>query len=112
MIHLVIRVVVTALALILAANVVPGISIGSFGTALIAAVVLGVLNLLIRPVLFVLTLPITLITLGLFSFVLNALMFWLAAYFVTGFAVAGFIPALLGSLIVTAVSTVAHHVLA
>jgi putative membrane protein len=111
MFHLVVRVVVTALALILAANVVPGISIGSFGVALIAALVLGILNVLVKPVLFILTLPITILTLGLFTFIVNALVFWLAAYFVTGFAVTGFLPALLGSLIVTAVSTVTHKVL-
>lgn len=111
MLHLIIRVVVTALALILAANVVPGISVSSFETALVAAVVLGVLNVLVKPILFILTLPITLLTFGLFSFVINAFMFLLAAYFVTGFAVAGFIPALLGSLVVTAVSTITHHVL-
>jgi putative membrane protein len=112
MFHLIIRVVITALALILAANVIPGITIGSFGIAIIAAIVLGILNVLVKPVLFILTLPITILTLGLFSFVLNALMFWLAAYFVTGFVVAGFLPALLGSLIVTAVSTVTHHLFA
>ena len=111
MFNLIIRVVVTALALILAANIVPGIAISSFAIALVAAIVLGILNVLVKPVLFILTLPITILTLGLFTFVVNALVFWLAAYFVTGFTVAGFVPALLGSLIVSVVSTVAHKVL-
>jgi len=116
MFHLVVRVVVTALALILAANVVPGISISSFGVALIAALVLGILNVLVKPVLFILTLPITILTLGLFTFVINAFVFWLVSGLltsvsITGFSVKGFVPALLGSLIVTAVSTVTHKVL-
>lgn len=111
MLHLIIRIVVTALALVLAANIVPGITVASFQTALIAAIVLGIINIFIKPILSILAFPITLITFGLFSFVINAAMFGLAAYFTTGFAVAGFVPALLGSLVVTVVSTVAHHVL-
>ena len=103
---------VTALALVLAANVVHGITVDSLQTALIAAVVLGILNIFVKPILSIFAFPITLLTFGLFSFVINAGMFALAAYFTTGFAVAGFIPALLGSLVVTVVSTITHHVLA
>lgn len=112
MVNLIIQVVITALALLLAAQVIPGITIASFQTALIAAIVLGILNIFIKPILSILAFPITLITFGLFSFVINAAVFGLAAYFTTGFGVAGFVPALLGSLVVTAVSTVAHHLFA
>ncbi len=112
MVNLIIQVVITALALLLAAQVIPGITIASFQTALIAAIVLGILNIFIKPILSILAFPITLITFGLFSFVINTAVFGLAAYFTTGFGVAGFVPALLGSLVVTAVSTVAHHLFA
>lgn len=102
---LVIQVVIVALALLLAAYIIPGIDVSSFFIALIAAIVIGLLNLIVRPILFVLTLPLTIVTFGLFAFVLNALMFLFAAYFVDGFTVSGFIPALLGSLLVSIAST-------
>lgn len=111
MFHIIIKVVVTALALLLVARVVPGIDIGSIYTALLAALVLGVLNVFVKPILTILTLPITLLTFGLFTFVLNAAMFGLAAFLLVDFAVAGFIPALVGSLIVTVVSTIAYRIL-
>ena len=106
-----IHIVVTAFALLLAAHFVPGIVVSSFYTALVAAVILGILNVLVKPVLFVLTFPITLLTFGLFSFVLNAVLFWFAASILDGFAVSGFIPALIGSIVVSVISTVAHTVL-
>jgi putative membrane protein len=99
--HLV-KIVVIALALIIAANVVKGITVEGFGTALIVALVLGLINLLIRPVLGFLTLPITILTFGIFAFVLNALLFWFSALLVPNFSVSGFLPALLGSLIISA----------
>jgi len=77
----------------------PGVSVASFSTAMIAAFVLGLLNTLVRPLLVVLTFPVTLITLGLFLFVINALMFWAAAEVLNGFNVAGFGAALIGSII-------------
>lgn len=105
-----IHVVVVALALLLAAYIVPGVVVGSFVVALVAAIVLGIVNLLVRPVLFILTLPVTILTLGLFSFVLNALMLMLAAYFVDGFSVEGFVPALLTSLIVSVAGAVSDKI--
>lgn len=102
------RVLLTALALLLAAYLIPGIEVASIYIAIIAAVILGLLNLIARPVLFALTLPITIITLGLFIFVINALLFWFAASFIEGFSVDGFIPALLGSLVVSVVSAVGN----
>ena len=74
-------------------------TVTSFTSALIAAAVLGLLNAVVRPILVLLTLPVTVITLGLFLFVINALMFWVAASLLTGFEVSGFVAALIGSLI-------------
>jgi putative membrane protein len=88
-----------AAALVLVAHVYPGVEVKSFGSALIAAFVIGLFNVVLRPVLVVLTLPVTLITLGLFLFVINALMFWAAGEVLGGFQVHGFVAALLGSLI-------------
>lgn len=111
MIKIALKVLITAGALLLVARFIPGIAIDSFMSAVIAALVLGALNLTVKPVLLILTLPITLITFGLFAFVLNAFMFALAAYILPGFTVAGFIPALIGSIVVTFVSTVVYRAL-
>lgn len=105
------RVLVIAFALVVCAAVVPGIEIAGLYSAIIAAIVLGLLNLFARPVLIILTLPVTLLSLGLFVFVINAALFWFAASFIEGFAVSGFVAALLGSLIVSVVSTVANRFL-
>jgi putative membrane protein len=88
-----------ACALLLVAYLYPGVQVQSFGSALIAAFVIGLFNMVLRPVLVVLTLPVTLVTLGLFLFVINALLFWAAASLLDGFQVSGFGAALLGSLI-------------
>ncbi|HNU10887.1 MAG TPA: phage holin family protein [Rubrivivax sp.] len=95
-----------AAALLLVANIYGGVGVASFGTALGAALVLGLLNTLVRPLLVVLTLPVTLLTLGLFLFVVNALMFWAAASLLSGFRVDGFGAALIGSLIYSACGVV------
>jgi putative membrane protein len=96
---LILKWLLAACALLLVAYLYPGVKIQSFPSALIAAAVIGLFNTLLRPVLVVLTLPVTVITLGLFLFVINALMFWAAAGVLDGFFVAGFWAALLGSLI-------------
>jgi len=101
------RAACAALGLWLASQVVPGISIDGAGTLAGAALLLGVLNAIVRPILVVLTLPITILTLGLFLFVVNAATFGLVAFFLSGFHVAGFVPALLGSLVVSFVSWLA-----
>lgn len=88
-----------ATALLAITHLHPGVNISSFGAAMIAALVLGTLNLLVRPLLVLLTLPVTLLTLGLFLFVINALMFWMAAEVLDGFSVTSFGAALVGSLI-------------
>ena len=96
---LIVRWLLLAAALLLVAHLYTGVSISSFGAAMIAALVLGLLNTLVRPLLVLLTLPVTLLTLGLFLFVINALMFWSAAGVLSGFNVSGFGAALIGSLI-------------
>ena len=94
-----IRWLLLAGALLLVAHLYAGVVVSSFTSALIAALVLGLLNTLLRPLLVLLTLPVTVLTLGLFLFVVNALMFWAAAWMLSGFAVTGFAAALIGSLI-------------
>jgi putative membrane protein len=87
------------MALLFVAYVYAGVEVRSFGSALLAAFVIGLFNMVVRPVLVVLTLPVTLLTLGLFLFIINALMFWAAASVLEGFNVPGFTSALVGSLI-------------
>jgi putative membrane protein len=101
---LIIRLVVSTLAVLVASKVIPGIQVDSIGTAIVVAIVLGILNTFLRPILQILALPITILTLGLFYFVINVLMVYLAANLVDGFLVSGFIAALLFSLVVSVVS--------
>jgi putative membrane protein len=103
---LIVRWLLLAAALLLVAHLSPGVTVKSFGAALVAALVLGLLNMLVRPLLVLLTLPVTVLTLGLFLFVINALMFWSAAGLLDGFRVANFGAALIGSLIYSIASTV------
>lgn len=95
---------INAVALFALPYLMQSIRVESFGAALIAALVLGLVNTLVKPVLFLLTLPVTVLTLGLFIFVLNALMFWMVATFVDGFQVAGFWSALFGALLYSLIS--------
>lgn len=103
---------IVALAFLLAAYIVPGITIESFYIALILAFIWGVLNLTLRPILLFLTLPINIITLGLFAFVINGVLFWFLGTFIKGFRVESFLEALLGALIVTAASWLGNKLLA
>ncbi|OYT98522.1 MAG: hypothetical protein CFE40_11295 [Burkholderiales bacterium PBB1] len=96
---IIVRWLLLAAALLLVAYLYPGVAVNSFGAAMVAAFVLGLFNTLLRPILVLLTLPVTLITLGLFLFVINALMFYFAAHVLSGFNVTGFAAALIGSLI-------------
>jgi putative membrane protein len=89
---------INALALMAVAYLLPGIAVASFVTALVAALILGLVNTIIRPVFILLTLPATLITLGLFIFVINGLLFWFAGTFIDGFVVAGFWPGVFGAI--------------
>jgi len=98
------RVIVNALAIALVAQLVPGIEIHGVLPILAAGLVLGVINAVVRPILLILTFPFTLVTLGLFIFVLNAFCFWLTSVLVKGFEVQGFWSALFGALLVSVVS--------
>ena len=113
---LLVRWFLLAAALLLVANLYGGVTVASFTAALGAALVLGLLNTLVRPLLVLLTLPVTLLTLGLFLFVINAMMFWAAARLLEGFEVAGFGAALIGSLIYSAcgmvIDTAVEHIFA
>ncbi|GAA5346355.1 putative membrane protein [Planifilum fimeticola] len=101
---LIVRLLLNGLAVFLAAQLVPGIEVKGFGTALLAALILGIVNTVIRPVLVFFTLPISFLTLGLFIFVINALLFWLVGAFVSGFEVDGFLSAFFGAIIVSVIS--------
>ena len=96
--------VLNAVALLAVAYLMPTIRVDTFVSALIAALVLGLLNTLVRPVLLLLTLPVTLVTLGLFIFVLNGLLFWFAGSILSGFHVGGFWAAVLGALLYSVIS--------
>lgn len=104
--QLLINWLVSALAILITAYFLPGVTVGGLVPALIFAVVLGILNIIIKPILLILTLPINILTLGLFTFVINALVIMLASYIVPGFAVAGFLWALLFGIILTLVMSV------
>lgn len=101
--HLLVRWLLMAVSLALAAWIVPGIQVSGALALVVAALVIGLLNALVKPVLVLLTLPLTILTLGLFLLVLNALLFWLAAVLVPGFEVDGFLSALLGALVMAVV---------
>ena len=108
---MVIRFVGTALAVLLTVNFVPGVAVtGGWTTVLLVALVWSFITLFARPILGILTLPITIITFGLFSFVLNALLFWAMTLVVPGFFVDGFFPALLGALVLSIVGWFIHKV--
>ena len=109
MISFIVQWLVNALGVLVAGYLVPGVSVASFYIAFIDAVLLGALNLLVRPILVVLTLPITFLTLGLFTFVINAFLFWFLSSFIQGFAVTGFFAAFFGALVVSVVSFLGKH---
>lgn len=110
MVRLLLRWGLNALALMALPYLFSSIRIEDFWTALVVALVLGLINALVRPILFLLTLPITVLTLGLFIFVLNGLLFWLVANMVPGFSVGGFWPALGGALVYSIISWVLNSV--
>jgi len=101
-----INLLINGLAVYITSHILPGVSVDSFVTAIIVSVVLGVVNTFLKPLLFILTLPATILTLGLFTFVINALMVYLVATFVPGFHVNGFWSALFFSFVLSLVSWV------
>ncbi len=102
----ILRWIVLAIALVLVAKIVPGMEISGFLAALFAVIVIALVNILFRPLLLFLTLPINLLTLGLFTFVVNAALFGLAAFFAPGFEIEGFFPAFLGSILYSFLSLI------
>ena len=110
MLFLLTRWLVITVAILVAATILrKGIHVDSLTTAIIAAAILGIINAFLRPVLLILTLPLTILTLGVFTFVLNAFMLLLVAYFVPGLEIDGFSWAFLGALIISIVSWIANH---
>ena len=103
--------VINALALLALPYLFNSIKVDSFVTAMIVALVLGLVNAVIRPLLVLLTLPVTILTLGLFIFVINGLLFWFVASFIEGFAVAGFWPAVFGAIAYSLISWLASALL-
>lgn len=101
-----INIIISALAVFASAYILPGVHVDTFLTAIIVAIILGVVNMILKPILVILTLPITIVTLGLFYFVINALMILLVANLVPGFTVDGFWWALIYSLVLSIVSSV------
>jgi putative membrane protein len=102
----VIRVLITGIAVFLAVMIVPGLEVNSLGAGLAAVLVLTFLNLLVRPILFVLTLPLIVLSMGLFLIVVNALLLELTAYLVSGFSVTGFWPAVGGAIVISLVTMI------
>jgi putative membrane protein len=108
---LLVKWLLSATALLAVSQLYSGVAVTSFTSALLAALVIGLLNTIVRPLLVILTLPVTVLTLGLFLFVINALMFWWAASLLDGFQVRGFGAALLGSLMYTLMGVVIESAL-
>lgn len=100
----ILHLLVSAGAIAIASYIVPGVTLSGFWTAILVAVVLGLINIFIKPILFILTLPINIITLGLFSFILNAILIMIAASIVPGFEIAGFLTAILFAIVLSIVN--------
>lgn len=109
--QLIVALVLNAVALIATTYVVPGFHVADFTTALLAAVVLAVVNTFIKPILSFITAPLSVVTLGLFAFVVNAVVLFIVAYIVPGFKVDGWISAILGAIVLSVVATVLSSVL-
>ena len=103
--------ILTAVLLLLVSNLVRGVYVQDFGSALVGALVLGFVNAVVRPLMVLLTLPFTILTFGFFLLVVNALMLWLMAALVSGIRVQGFGPALLGSLVLTLLNLAVEHLI-
>jgi putative membrane protein len=108
---LILRVLLTALAVVILSKVLPHVEVDSYLTAIIVAIVLGLLNFLVKPILVILTLPVTIITFGLFLLIINAVIILLADYFITGFLVDGIWWALLFSLLLSLFQSILFSVL-
>ena len=107
----IIRLLITAVVVVLLAQFLPGVAVASFGTAVIVAIVLALLNLIVKPILVLFTLPVTVLTLGLFLLVINAIIILLVDAFITGFNVDGFWVALIFSLLLSIVQSILFSIL-
>jgi len=108
---LIIRILLTAVVVFLIAKFLPGVSVAGYGTAVIVALVLALLNLIVKPILVILTLPVTILTLGLFLLVINAIIILLADSFISGFGVDGFWIALIFSLLLSIFQSILYSIL-
>ncbi len=108
---LIIRLLLNALAVIILSYILPGIAVDSFTTAILVAVVLGILNFLVKPLLVILTLPVTIVTLGLFLLVINAIIILIAAKFISGFQVNGVLWAIIFSILLSLLQSILHSLL-
>jgi putative membrane protein len=109
--HILSRFLLSVLSLLAIAHFVPGFTVDGLYIALIVALLLGLANITVKPILYVLTLPINLLTFGLFVFVINAFLLWFISTFVEGFDIAGFAPALAGALIMSAIAWLGNQLL-
>lgn len=107
----ILRLLLTALAVVILAKILPGVEVDGYGSAIIVAIVLAILRLFVKPILVILTLPITIITLGLFLFIVNALIIEMADYFISGFDVRNIWWALLFSLLLSILQSIFHSIL-
>lgn len=110
MTKIILRIVILAFGITVAAYLIPGVEVASVSAAIKAAIVLGLLNVFIKPLFIILTLPITLITLGLFTFVINGLILWLVSAMVGGFQLSGFFAAVFASVIISVMSMLLNQV--
>lgn len=108
--NIIIQWIVSAVAVIITAYILPGVTVSGFLSALVVAIIIGLLNAFIKPVLLILTLPINILTLGLFTFVINAIIIMLASYFSPGFEVDGFLWALVFSIVLSIVSALLDRI--
>jgi putative membrane protein len=107
----IIKILLTAIAVFVIANILPGVSIESYFTSIIVAVIIGLLDSLVKPILIILTIPITIITLGLFLFIINALIILIADYFISGFGVGNIIWAAIFSILVSLLQSILYKIL-
>ena len=110
MMSLLIRLLINTIGILLIATYVPGIDVTGYGSALLFALVLGVINAIIRPIIMILTMPINILTIGLFTFVINGILFWVASAFVSGVIIDSFSAAFWGALILSLISWLASFV--
>jgi putative membrane protein len=111
-VRIIIGIVINAIAL-LATQIVPGISFhGDLLTLIVAGAILGLFNLIVRPIALLLSLPVLILSLGLFYFILNGILLWIASYFIPGYHVSGIIAGILGSLVMTIVNWILHGLFA